>query len=142
MSTNEVNFGSKEKLPCSVKETLQNQNHFKTDDCYKTVQSQDNKSIFGYITDTNMFVNKNQCFDSTPPWLGFLNSGIPAQNIDIETDLWGINRLNSRCPTCKFESNNPTLTQQLSNTPIDVWPNNKHECKADEKILPFGYNSF
>ena len=53
-----------------------------------------------------MFINNN-FFNSTSS--GFLNYNIikpPQQNIDVENDLRGAIRNNSKCPECKIRSLN------------------------------------
>lgn len=82
------------------------------------------KSIFKYITNPNMFINKNKCFDPTPPFIGYDK----LLNVDIESNLFGLNRFNSKCSKCKY---NP----QTDNPPV----NKIKECKSNYKILPFGY---
>ena len=118
-----------------------NQSHFKNDECYINQQNQSNKSIFSYITDTTMFVNKNQCLDVTPPFLSYIPVGIPTQNIDIENDLRGAIRNNTKCTSCKFTPSNMQLTSDGmgNNKKLDIFPNNLHDCKPQFKIVPNGY---
>ena len=115
------------------------QTHLKTDDCHKKYQYIDNKSIFDYVTNTNMFINKNACFDITPPFLSFLPIGKPQQNIDIENELFNINRNNSRCPENKWISNNPNLAEIVSNIP-DTTNINANLCIGPKQQIRFdGY---
>jgi hypothetical protein len=121
-----------------------NQSHFKNDECYINQQNQSNKSIFSYITDTSMFVNNNQCFDVTPPFLSYIPVGIPTQNIDIENDLRGAVRNNTKCETCKFKPANLELTTNgmdgmASQEKLNFTPNNREFCKTEFKIVPNGY---
>lgn len=105
--------------------------HFKNDECYIQQQNKDNKSIFNYVTDTSMFINNNNCFDATPPFLNYIPNGIPTQNIDIENDLRGATRNNTKCASCKYPGN---LSADGSAGPA------LHECTAEFKILPNGYS--
>lgn len=114
-----------------------NQNKFRYDDCFLKAQSKDNKSIFEYITDNTMFINKNQCLDVTPPFLNYIPSGIPNQNIDIENELRGAIRNNTRCASCKFHSTEPDLASNgLSKNLSDTYPNNRETCKPEFQIIP------
>lgn len=120
-----------------------NQSHFKNDECYINQQNQGNKSIFSYITDTNMFINQNQCFDTTPPFLNYIPLGVPTQNVDIENDLRGAVRNNTKCASCKYTPPEASLTfatdGMSSNKKLDVYPNNRPLCKPEYQILPNGY---
>lgn len=114
-----------------------NQNKFRYDDCFLQTQSNDNKSIFNYITDNSMFINKNECLDITPPFLNYIPNGVPTQNVDIENELRGVTRNNTRCASCKFNSMEPNLANSgLSNKLIDTYPNNKPICKPEFQIIP------
>lgn len=118
-----------------------NQSHFKNDECYINQQNQSNKSIFSYITDTSMFVNKNQCFDVTPPFLSYTPIGVPTQNVDIESNLRGVTRNNSRCASCKYQPDNLGLSLDgfTNKKQLDLSPHNRQLCKPDFQILPQGY---
>lgn len=118
---------------------LKNESKFRSDDCYQGQQNNDNHSIFGYMTDTNMYINKNSCLDDTPNFMPYIQSGIPVQNVDIENDLRGITRNNTRCSSKKWQSPQPELAETLSTIPVDLYPNNKQLCKSEQKILPNGY---
>lgn len=112
--------------------TINNKNthtqHFKMDSCYINEQNKDNKSIFTYVTDTTKYINKSNCFDSSPPFLNYIPSGIQAQNIDIENDLRGAMRSNTRCTSCKYQSPDPNLASNGMNKDIKY---NTNECKPD-----------
>ena len=118
-----------------------NQSHFKNDECYINQQNQSNKSIFSYITDTTMFVNKNQCLDTTPPFLSYTPIGVPTQNVDIESNLRGVIRNNTRCASCKYQPDNLDLSGdgRQNNTKLDIAPHNRQFCKPEYQILPQGY---
>lgn len=113
------------------------QNKFKDDECYIKQNSHDNKSIFGYVTNAEMYVNKNRCFDSTPPFQNFIHSGKPQQNVDIENELFNITRNNTRCNSKKYQGDS-NLTEQMSKKVLY----NDNLCKPEFKILPNGYNGF
>lgn len=116
------------------------QTNFKSDECYSKQKSASNKSIFEYMTDNAIFVNRNACDDFTPPFLAYIPSGTSSMNIDIENDLRGVNRMNTKCTQCKYH---PTTTPQTDNT--NNFPlqgellKYKEECKQEHKILPNGY---
>ena len=117
-----------------------NQSHLKNDECYINQQNKENKSIFNYMTDQTKFINNNECFDLTPPFLNYIPAGTPKQNIDIENDLRGAIRNNTKCASCKFTPPQPNLASNgLSKQPIDFYPNNKQTCKPEFMILPNGY---
>lgn len=118
-----------------------NQSHFINDECYINQQNKSNKSIFSYITDTTMFINKNQCLDTTPTFLSYTPIGIPTQNIDIESNLRGASRNNTRCASCKYQPDNLELTGngKDNNIVLDLSPNNRHLCNKEYQILPDGY---
>ncbi len=118
-----------------------NQTHLKNDECYINQQNQGNKSIFNYVTDTTMFINQNQCFDVTPPFLNYIPSGVPIQNVDIENDLRGSIRNNTKCASCKFTPSELHLTSDgmASNTKLDIFPHNRQKCQPEFQILPKGY---
>jgi hypothetical protein len=100
---------------------------FRSDECYKTQQSNDNKSIYGYVTNDNMFINNNSCFDVTPSFINYFPMGKPQQYVDIENELLGINRNNSKCSEKKYY---PTFI------PLNY---NKTICKKTQQIRPNGY---
>jgi len=102
--------------------------------CYINKQINENRSIFDYVTNNMKFVNKTDCLDVTPPFLNYIPMGIPNQNIDIENELRGIVRMNSRCTNCKFHP------QDLNSTNLNnMYPNNKQICQSNNMILPNGY---
>lgn len=103
------------------------QNKFKNDSCYISKQANDNKSIYSYITDNNMFINKNSCFDETPAFLNYMPSGIQVQNIDLENELRGVTRINTKCDC------NPMTSMKLDKE------FNMNICNKSNKILPYGY---
>ena len=83
-----------------------------------------------------MFINNNQCLDSTPPFLNYIPSGIPTQNVDVENELRGTTRSNTRCASCKLNSSEPELASDgLSKKQHDMYPNNRHVCKPDYQII-------
>lgn len=108
---------------------------FRSEDCNQGQKGYENKSIFGYLTDTNMYINKNTCLDDTPSFMPYISSGIPLHSVDIENDLRGITRPNTRCSSKKWQSSNQELIETLSTVPVF----NKELCKSEQKILPNGY---
>lgn len=67
-------------------------------------QFENDKSIFRYMMDSNMYINKNECFEHQL-FMGYTHMNSPVQNIDIENNLRGIIRKNSRCTQCKYTPN-------------------------------------
>lgn len=115
------------------------QNKLTNDACYISEQNKGNKSIFDYVTDSSMFINKNGCFDDTPPFLNYIPSGIQHQNIDIENELRGTTRNNTKCVTCKYTSEAPELASNgLSNLKVPGF--NETQCSHQFKVLPNGYS--
>jgi len=112
------------------------QNKIKTDPCYINEQNKGNKSIFDYITDNAQFINKAKCFDSTPPFIGYMPMGIHSQNVDLENELRGATRVNTKCTSCKYQSQMPELASDGLNKEILY---NTNQCNHDSKILPKGY---
>lgn len=97
--------------------------------CFKNDKTQNKKSIFDYVIDTSRFVHKNECDNFNPPFLAYIPSGVPKMNIDIDTDLKGINRPVTKCSKCKYHSQNIELVQSSFDKNIyDIYPNNKKEC--------------
>ena len=93
-------------------------------------QQPENKSIFDYVVDNSMYVNKNKCSDFTAPFLTYIPSGIPNMNIDMENELKGMNRQISKCTESKYQA--PKQNNVLN-------PNNNLECTNEYKILPRDY---
>ena len=116
------------------------QTNFKSDNCYSKQRSASNKSIFDYMTDNSIFVNREACDDFTPPFLAYIPTGTSSMNIDIENDLRGVNRMNTKCTECKYHPNTEPPASNDSNFPLkeDVLKY-KEECKPEQKILPNGY---
>lgn len=106
------------------------------------IKSMSQKSIFGYMTDSSMYVNPNECNHYSPPFLAYIPTGVPEMNIDIETDLRGINRHTTKCVDCKHKPekiSNATNQFTLSYVPNTTYPHNKKECTPEYNI--YQYNS-
>ena len=103
-------------------------NNLRDDNCYQFQQNQNNKSIFNYVTDNTMFINKNECSDFTPPFISYIPVGIQQLNVDIENNLRGTDKLNTRCTSCKFNPNTYTIPEIQ----------HRQECSNKYKILPNG----
>jgi len=116
------------------------QTNLKNDNCHKGQHQNENKTIFDYMIDKNMFINNNECADYTPSFLSYIPIGIPKMNVEIEDELRGSNRRNTLCSSLKY---NPTetFTQSdiLTQKSVDLYPNNKKICKTPFRILPNGY---
>lgn len=87
----------------NTKDTTQNRLLY--DDCYKIEQNTENHSIFKYMTDSSL-ITKNT--NEKPSFLNYTYI-LPKRNIEIESDLKGIMRNNSRCSSKKWQSTNPEL---------------------------------
>jgi hypothetical protein len=61
-----------------------------------------NRSIFGYRTNQNMYINTQQ--NTIVP--SFLHNYVskPKLNVDIENELFNITRNNNRCASMKFNT--------------------------------------
>lgn len=93
------------------------------------------KSIFRYVTNPDLFVNKKKCLDTTPPFLSYIPRGTPESSIDIENELRGSNRLITRCQSGKYHGN-----QNLIQNTIKLANKDESSPKCSCKILPNGYN--
>lgn len=111
------------------------ESNFRSENCSQGQQSNENHSIFKYMTDTNMYINKNHCLDDTPGFTSSITSGIPTQSVDIENDLRGVTRPNTRCSSKKWQSPDQDLIETVSTVPVY----NEILCKPEQKILPNGY---
>ena len=90
---------------------------------FSETEFQFGKSIFDYVLDNSMYINKNECNDYTPPFISYIPGGVP--NIDAENELKGMNRQSYKTP-------NPSLAQGTlsSNDVVDkgTLPSKK-ECE-------------
>lgn len=116
----------------------------KYDSCQNQQQQQSNKSIFNYVLDNSMYINKNECNNYTAPFLTYIPTGVSSRSIDIENDLKGISRINTKCINCKYIPENIPESMQNNASPtnekmLDIYPNNKKECEHQYNILPNGY---
>ena len=99
-----------------------------------------NKTIFDYVIDNSMFINKTECNDYTPPFISYIPSGIKKQNIDIENELRGSIYPNTKCTKLKYRGtpiNSSNTLTDLKQLPKNIY--NKPECTQESKILPNGY---
>jgi hypothetical protein len=110
----------------------------KYDTCYKNYQQSVNKSIFDYVTDTTAFKNKNECLNDTPPFLAYISAGIQSQNVDVESELFGLNYAGSKCNETRYQGV-PDLANGMSKTIYPQSPNNRTLCTADNRIIRNGY---
>lgn len=103
--------------------------------------SQNKNSIFDYITESKKYINENECFDDTPPFLSYMSRGIQNQNIDIENELRGSNKKTTKCPDCKFIPENLEIIngKPLFEKTTESKVLGKHICKPKQKIHPNGY---
>lgn len=110
----------------------------KANACFIYEKDKNSKSIFDYVTDVSLYKNEKQCADFTPPFLGYVQAGIPQMNVDIENDLRGADRLVSKCGTCKYTPNDASVASEgLSKVKSQYYK--LDECTDDMKILPKGY---
>lgn len=63
---------------------------------FSETEFQFGKSIFNYVLDNSMYINKNECNDYTPPFISYMPGGVP--NIDAENELKGMNRQSYKTP--------------------------------------------
>lgn len=88
------------------------------------MNEEQSKSVFDWVTDNSMYVNKNECNNFQPPFLTYIPVGVPDKNINIDSELKGILRNVSKCNNCKYAP--ISYNEDLKKT--DVYPNNKKEC--------------
>lgn len=105
------------------------------DNCYGTQRSHSNGSIFDYYTDNSMYINKNKCNDFTPPFISYIPVGINSRDVNLESDLIGITRNNSRCANSKYVPLDNNLAERIDTTIIDKTAS----CNNEFKILPNAY---
>lgn len=120
------------------------QTNFRNDTCFQNQQNAGNKTIFDYVIDTSAYINKNECFDSTPTFLSYIPVGTPQINVDLENELRGSNRANTRCSDCKFRPLDEILTSNdlqsfTTQNKLNRYPNNVQSCSKPFQILPNGY---
>lgn len=95
--------------------------------------------MFNHITDNNKFIASNKCVQFVP---GVGN--IPLQNqidyqsqIDTETDLYNLNRLNSKCPSKQYSPQESTALNCDSCENCDQGlPCSCYHCKQQESVIP------
>lgn len=108
----------------------------KYDSCFLKQQERGNKSIFDYVVDTSMYVNKNECNNYTAPFLTYIPTGLNEKSVTIENELKGINRTYTKCVSCKHQPEDVSLTQinTFKQPMFNQMPNNKMECKPEYNI--------
>ena len=82
-----------------------------------------------------MYVNKNKCNDFTPPFISYVPMGINSRDVNLESDLIGITRNNSRCSGAKYIPIDSNLVERLDTITMDKTPS----CNNEYKILPNMY---
>ena len=119
--------------------------HFKNDECFMNQYNKSNKSILDYTINNDAFINKNECVDYTPTFINYTPQGVSNMNIDIENELRGSTRLNTRCASYKFSPKDGDIHTNGGSEDffkqIPIGPVKK-ECKPELKILPNGYYKF
>lgn len=92
-----------------------------------------NKSMFDYVTEISKFQNKNECANYTPPFISYIPVGVSKKNIDIDSNLRGINQYLSKCTEYKY--------RQEDSPKIDYKKNEK-ECDRNFNIINSNYLPF
>ena len=87
---------------------------------FSETEFQFGKSIFDYVLDNSMYINKNECNDYTPPFISYIPGGVP--NIDATNELKGLNSKMYRNP-------NPSLAQGTLNQSVQKESWSKKECE-------------
>ena len=113
----------------------------KSDSCYQNLQQKVNASIFDYVTDASMYQNKNECLDTTPPFVAYIPRGIQQQNVDLESELFGLKYTQSKCNETRYQGIPPLASEGLSKTQATFSPHNRQLCTPEQKIIPNGYIS-
>jgi hypothetical protein len=92
-------------------------------------QSSNQKSIFNYVTDKSNYENDNKCNDFTPTFINYIPKGVNNKNIDIDTELKGMNSHFTKCTQFKYNGKSTIISNE---------PEIK-ECDKSYKVLPYGY---
>jgi hypothetical protein len=77
-------------------------NKLKYDNCQFMSELNQSMSTANWILDSNRFENNTKCFNQFGLLGGTTVSHAKGNIIDIESDLMGTTRLNSKCPTNKY----------------------------------------
>ena len=72
------------------------------DNCALDKKNQESIDSLQYQTDVAVIESKESCFQGAAPFQHNPLRSVPAESVDIESDLRGQNLLNSKCPTHKF----------------------------------------
>lgn len=94
------------------------------DKCALDLKDNQSTAQFNLVTDKTIPESNSVCFQSTSPFMQNPFRSIPANSVDIESDLRGFSYEMSKCPTHKF---NPEKHQPV-NTKLN-------ECK-DNGLVP------
>ncbi len=118
-------------------------NRLSYDTCsYKQELSQ-NVSTLAYILDPIKYEHCSKCRHELG-LVGGTNVGVPTGNIiDLENDLYGINRPNTHCPSYKYLPRNDNIVQgkeyikPIEHPPVNVTQKQLRSCQMiDYKEVP------
>ena len=63
-------------------------------------------SQFNLIVDPSIVESKQKCFQAHSPFTGNPYNSIPSEFVDVESELSGLNKLNSKCNAKKYHRDN------------------------------------
>lgn len=76
------------------------------DQCSLNQREALNNSQFNLIVDPSLNESKQKCYQSQSPFVNNPFNSIPSEFIDVESELNGLNRLNSKCNAKKYHRDN------------------------------------
>jgi hypothetical protein len=72
------------------------------DQCALDQRENLSRNQFNLIVDPSVMESKQKCFQSQSPFVNNPFKSIPSEYIDVESELNGLNRLNSKCNAKKY----------------------------------------
>jgi hypothetical protein len=90
------------------------------DNCATIKKDCDNNASFNWMTDASITESKETCFEGASPFMHNPYKSVPANSIDIESDLRGQNIPLTKCPERKF---NPDKAQKINTKVTDCKKN-------------------
>lgn len=79
------------------------------DNCQYKTKLENDVSQLSYVFEVSKFANCNKCFNNLGLVGGTAVSHVNGNLVDLESNLIGIDRENSRCPTMKYVPNNDNM---------------------------------
>ena len=98
-------------------------NKLKYDNCQYLAEVNQSMGTANWVLDTNRFENNAKCFNQFGLVGGTSVSHAKGNLVDVESDLMGTTRINSKCPTVKYL--NPCPNAQSINA-----------CQPQQIVIP------